>query len=78
MCTLLSCSNSNFLRLQGFFILFGMFLFDSMKRYAVNYIGADTWFSTFVVIVVSVPVAEVFSIMSQILNELMPENPHPE
>lgn len=38
-----------------------------MKRYAINYTGGDTWFTTFAAIVVSIPIAEIFCILDQTL-----------
>lgn len=48
-------------------ILLGVYLFNSMKRYAINYTGGDTWFTMFAVIVVAVPIAELFCIWGQTL-----------
>ncbi|WVZ53756.1 hypothetical protein U9M48_004657 [Paspalum notatum var. saurae] len=62
-----SLSNGNEL-FQGLGILLWLYLYSSMRRYAINYIGADTWFSTFVAIVVAVPMTELFCIMGQIMN----------
>ncbi|CAN6374529.1 unnamed protein product [Urochloa humidicola] len=52
---------------RGLLILLGVYLFNSMKRYAINYTGEDTWFSTFTVIVVAVPIAEILCILGQTL-----------
>jgi len=38
-----------------------------MRRYAINHVGQDTWFSTFAVIVVAVPIAEFFCVVGQIV-----------
>ncbi|RCV37436.1 hypothetical protein SETIT_8G062600v2 [Setaria italica] len=44
--------------IRGLLILLWVYLYNSMRRYAISYIGEDTWFSTFVVILISVPVVE--------------------
>ncbi|XP_062183396.1 uncharacterized protein LOC133887454 [Phragmites australis] len=56
------------LLIRGLLILLWMYLFNSMRRYAINYIGGDTWFSTFAVIAVAVPIAEIFCIFGQTLT----------
>ncbi|CAN6380843.1 unnamed protein product [Urochloa humidicola] len=50
---------------RGLLILLWVYLYNSIRRYAVSYIGEDTWFTTFVVIVIAVPVAEIFYIVGQ-------------
>ncbi|CAO2152801.1 unnamed protein product [Urochloa humidicola] len=61
---------------RGFLILLGVYLFNSMKRYAINYTGEDTWFSTFAVIVVAVPIAEILCILGQtLIAPLLPVRP---
>lgn len=45
----------------------GVYLFNSMKRYAINYTGGDTWFTMFAVIAVAVPIAELFCIWGHTL-----------
>ncbi|KAL6868211.1 hypothetical protein ACP4OV_015056 [Aristida adscensionis] len=57
---------------RGLFILLGMYIFNSMKRYAVDYMGGDTWFTTFAVTAVAVPIAEILCILGQSLNHCMP------
>ncbi|KAG2560703.1 hypothetical protein PVAP13_8KG094300 [Panicum virgatum] len=52
---------------RGLLILLWVYLYNSMRRYAISYIGNDTWFSTFVVTVIAVPVAEFFCILGQVL-----------
>ncbi|XP_062181820.1 uncharacterized protein LOC133886105 [Phragmites australis] len=66
--------------LRGLLILLWMYLFNSMRRYAINYIGGDTWFSTFAVIAVAIPIAEIFCIFGQTLTTapwLVIESPMP-
>ncbi|KAL6868198.1 hypothetical protein ACP4OV_015043 [Aristida adscensionis] len=53
---------------RGFLIVLWLYLFNVMKRFAINYIGEDTWFTTSVVIVVSVPMTEAFAIIGESKN----------
>lgn len=48
-------------------ILLWVHVYDSMRRYAINHIGEDTWFGTFAVIVVAVPITEFFCIVDKIV-----------
>jgi hypothetical protein len=48
-------------------MLLGVYVFSAMKIYAISYTGGDTWFTTFAVIVVAVPIAEIFCILGQTL-----------
>ncbi|XP_066338174.1 uncharacterized protein [Miscanthus floridulus] len=60
---------------RGLLILLWLYLFDSMREYAINYTGGDIRFSTFAAIVVAVPIAEIFGIMGQTL--VAPWSPRP-
>ncbi|CAD6254403.1 unnamed protein product [Miscanthus lutarioriparius] len=53
--------------IRGSLILLGLYLFNSMREYAINYTGGDIQFSTFAAIVVAVPIAEMFCILGQTL-----------
>lgn len=53
-------------------ILLGVYIFGSMRKYAINYIGEDTWFTEFVVISVAVPIAEIACILGQTLIPSLP------
>lgn len=47
--------------------MLGLYLFNSMREYAINYTGGDIRFSTFAAIVVAVPIAEMLCILGQTL-----------
>ncbi|WVZ59633.1 hypothetical protein U9M48_009747 [Paspalum notatum var. saurae] len=56
--------------LRGLLILLGVYLFNSMRKYAVSYTAGDTGFSTFAVMVVAVPIAEIFCILGQLVGPI--------
>uniref|UniRef100_A0A0D9XPY3 Uncharacterized protein n=1 Tax=Leersia perrieri TaxID=77586 RepID=A0A0D9XPY3_9ORYZ len=48
---------------RGLMLMLWLYLFDSMRTNVTNYIGdGDSWFTKFVVFVVAVPMADLFSI----------------
>ncbi|RLM58813.1 hypothetical protein C2845_PM18G02590 [Panicum miliaceum] len=59
---------------RGLLILLWVYLYNSMRRYAISYIGKDTWFSTFAVTVIAVPVAEFFCIVGQVMSTPPPRS----
>ncbi|KAG2556321.1 hypothetical protein PVAP13_8NG071000 [Panicum virgatum] len=59
---------------RGLLILLWVYLYNSMRRYAISYIGNDTWFSTFAVTVIAVPVAEFLCIVGQVLSTPLPRS----
>ncbi|RCV24816.1 hypothetical protein SETIT_5G116700v2 [Setaria italica] len=59
---------------RGLLILLWVYLYNSMRRYAINYIGEDTWFSTFAVILIAVPVVEFLFVVEQIATIPLPRS----
>ncbi|TVU02786.1 hypothetical protein EJB05_28776 [Eragrostis curvula] len=57
--------------MRGFLIFLWVHLFNSMKKYAVNYIGEDTWFCTLAVIVAVVPITEAFCNLGQSVDDVV-------
>uniref|UniRef100_A0A0D3F9K4 XK-related protein n=1 Tax=Oryza barthii TaxID=65489 RepID=A0A0D3F9K4_9ORYZ len=51
--------------LQGLMLLLWLYLFDCMRTYVTDYVGdGDSWFTKFVLFVVAVPMADLFSIFA--------------
>uniref|UniRef100_A0A0E0NJY9 Uncharacterized protein n=1 Tax=Oryza rufipogon TaxID=4529 RepID=A0A0E0NJY9_ORYRU len=50
---------------QGLMLLLWLYLFDCMRTYVTDYVGdGDSWFTKFVLFVVAVPMADLFSIFA--------------